>query len=194
MKLNKDLILTLEFNDLILNFYKLRTIRGTNIFFDDESNFYATWDDLWHVLNHLSNKGDYHWTKLKPNYISKDFRRLILKNLNNHKSKISIENFGKHINAWSNWEKLIFEDISTIDIDISCFNNSKIKIITIDYNSVSVLDDILKLIEPFNDINQNKELKMVNLSNGKTIHFSSSDSLNDYNVIPGDILKVYKLS
>lgn len=94
MKIHKDLVLSFAFEDSKFEFYKLKTIRGTNIFFDKEKNFYASWDDLWHVLNHISSEENYHWTHIQPEFIAKDYRRLILRHLNKHKTQVGPENYG----------------------------------------------------------------------------------------------------
>tara|TARA_B100000795_G_scaffold227678_1_gene184107 strand:- start:584 stop:1165 length:582 start_codon:yes stop_codon:yes gene_type:complete len=193
LKLDKNLVLSFVLKDLKLEFYKLKTIRGTNIFFDNEKNFYASWDDLWHVLNHISSDKNYHWTQIKPEFIAKDYRRLILGYLNNHKAKISHESYGGHLEYWSNWENILFEDGSTIDFDISCLNNQLIKALTIDYNSLLKTTNLDEVLVPFCDISTVSDFQIINLSSGKKITVSLSDQFLEQDVLPGDLLKLYKL-
>ena len=193
MKVNKDLILSIKFNDLCLSFYKLKTIRGSHIFFDEESNFYGSWDDLWHVLSHLSGDSDYHWTRLKPTYISKDFRRLIVNNLNSHKRSIPLENIDKHMQFWDLWEQVLFDDESTIEIDLTAIGNKHLRYVTLDYNSINDGEHLYFLIDKLND-QKNKMMEVMNLSNGKKIKSFSNEKLSEIAIMPGDTIKVeYKI-
>ena len=193
MKVNKDLILSIIFNDLGLSFYKLKTIRGSHIFFDEESNFYGSWDDLWHVLSHLSSDSDYHWTRLQPTYISKDFRRLIVNNLNSHKRSIPLENIDKHMQFWDLWEQVLFDDESTIEVDLTGIGNKHLRYVTLDYNSINDGEHLYSLIEKLND-HKNKMMEVMNLSNGKKIKSFSNEKLSEIAIMPGDTIKVeYKI-
>ena len=193
MKLNKDLILSVVLKDLKMDFFKLKTIRGMNIYFDIGKNFYASWDDLWHVLNHISSDENYHWTHIKPNFIAKDYRRLILGYLNDHKSKIPLESYGSHLRNWSNWEDILFEDGSTIDFDISCLNNQLIKSISVDYDQLLKATKLTEIFKSFYNINSNGDFQVINLNSGKKIAISLNDKLSAKDVLPGDLLKIYKV-
>ena len=190
MKINKDLVLSFVFENLKFEFYKLRTIRGTNIFFDNKKNFYASWDDLWHVLNHISPDENYHWTHILPDFIAKDYRRLILGNLNNHKTKVGPENYGRFHKYWSSWEAILFQDGSMVELDISCLRNKLIKMITLDYKQLisisSFKEDLVKIFSP-----ENSNYYIVNLSSGKKIVLNPNNKLSEQNILPGDLLKLY---
>mgnify|MGYP006121678001 FL=1 len=192
MKIHKDLVLSFAFEDSKFEFYKLKTIRGTNIFFDNEKNFYASWDDLWHVLNHISSDENYHWTLIQPEFIAKDYRRLILGYLNKHKTKVGPENYGEFYKYWSNWETILFEDGSTVELDISCLSNKIIKVISLDYNQLIVTSSLKEVLVKFFSP-ENSDYYIVNLSSGKKIAINSSNKLSEQDVLPGDLLKLYKI-
>lgn len=192
MKIHKDLVLSFAFEDSKFEFYKLKTIRGTNIFFDNEKNFYASWDDLWHVLNHISSDENYHWTLIQPEFIAKDYRRLILGYLNKHKTKVGPENYGEFYKYWSNWETILFEDGSTVELDISCLSNKIIKVISLDYNQLILTSSLKEVLVKFFSP-ENSDYYIVNLSSGKKIAINSSNKLSEQDVLPGDLLKLYKI-
>lgn len=192
MKIHKDLVLSFAFEDSKFEFYKLKTIRGTNIFFDNEKNFYASWDDLWHVLNHISSDENYHWTLIQPEFIAKDYRRLILGYLNKHKTKVGPENYGEFYKYWSNWETILFEDGSTVELDISCLSNKIIKVISLDYNQLIVTSSLKEVLVKFFSP-ENSDYYIVNLSSGKKIAINSSNKLSEQDVLPGDLLKLYNV-
>jgi hypothetical protein len=192
LKIHKDLVLSFAFEDSKFEFYKLKTIRGTNIFFDNEKNFYASWDDLWHVLNHISSDENYHWTLIQPEFIAKDYRRLILGYLNKHKTKVGPENYGEFYKYWSNWETILFEDGSTVELDISCLSNKIIKVISLDYNQLIVTSSLKEVLVKFFSP-ENSDYYIVNLSSGKKITINSSNKLSEQDVLPGDLLKLYKI-
>jgi len=192
LKIHKDLVLSFAFEDSKFEFYKLKTIRGTNIFFDNEKNFYASWDDLWHVLNHISSDENYHWTLIQPEFIAKDYRRLILGYLNKHKTKVGPENYGEFYKYWSNWETILFEDGSTVELDISCLSNKIIKVISLDYNQLIVTSSLKEVLVKFFSP-ENSDYYIVNLSSGKKIAINSSNKLSEQDVLPGDLLKLYKI-
>ena len=192
MKIHKDLVLSFAFEDSKFEFYKLKTIRGTNIFFDNEKNFYASWDDLWHVLNHISSDENYHWTLIQPEFIAKDYRRLILGYLNKHKTKVGPENYGEFYKYWSNWETILFEDGSTVELDISCLSNKIIKVISLDYNQLIVTSSLKEVLVKFFSP-ENSDYYIVNLSSGKKIAINSSNKLSEQDVLPGDLLKLYSV-
>ena len=192
MKIHKDLVLSFAFEDSKFEFYKLKTIRGTNIFFDNEKNFYASWDDLWHVLNHISSDENYHWTLIQPEFIAKDYRRLILGYLNKHKTKVGPENYGEFYKYWSNWETILFEDGSTVELDISCLSNKIIKVISLDYNQLIVTSSLKEVLVKFFSP-ENSDYYIVNLSSGKKIAINSSNKLSEQDVLPGDLLKLYNI-
>lgn len=190
MKPNKDLILSFSFNDSHFEFFKLKTIRGTNIFFDSDKNFYASWDDLWHVLNNMSPEKKYHWTQLNPNYIAKDYKRLIINNLNKHKSIIGVENLGDFHTYWSKWEEILFEEGSTVELDISNLNNPLVKSISIDYNQLLKVSDINEILNNLIDF-KILDYSIVNLSSGKKILGEKKINITSENILPGDLLKIY---
>lgn len=191
MKSSKDRILTLKINETELRFYKLKTIRGSLIFYDEESNFYASWDDLWHVLSNLSSEQNFHWTRLQPLLISRDFRRIFLNNLNKHKKEIPIENIDQHMAYWDLWEKILFADETTIEIDISALNDKNIKVITVDYSSISDTESVFKLVENYSkDIEKAGGLVLFNLSTGNKIASSAKGLLSENQIMTGDLLKV----
>tara|TARA_B110000091_G_scaffold183687_1_gene202507 strand:- start:62 stop:640 length:579 start_codon:yes stop_codon:yes gene_type:complete len=192
LKIHKDLVLSFAFEDSKFEFYKLKTIRGTNIFFDNEKNFYASWDDLWHVLNHISSDENYHWTLIQPEFIAKDYRRLILGYLNKHKTKVGPENYGEFYKYWSNWETILFEDGSTVELDISCLSNKIIKVISLDYNQLIVTSSLKEVLVKFFSP-ENSDYYIVNLSSGKKIAINSSNKLSEQDVLPGDLLKLYNV-
>ena len=192
MKIHKDLVLSFAFEDSKFEFYKLKTIRGTNIFFDNEKNFYASWDDLWHVLNHISSDENYHWTLIQPEFIAKDYRRLILGYLNKHKTKVGPENYGEFYKYWSNWETILFEDGSTVELDISCLSNKIIKVISLDYNQLILTSSLKEVLVKFFSP-ENSDYYIVNLSSGKKIAINSSNKLSEQDVLPGDLLKLYNV-
>ena len=192
MKIHKDLVLSFAFEDSKFEFYKLKTIRGTNIFFDNEKNFYASWDDLWHVLNHISSDENYHWTLIQPEFIAKDYRRLILGYLNKHKTKVGPENYGEFYKYWSNWETILFEDGSTVELDISCLSNRIIKVISLDYNQLIVTSSLKEVLVKFFGT-EDCDYYIVNLSSGKKIDLGLSNKLSEQDVLPGDLLKLYKI-
>jgi hypothetical protein len=192
LKIHKDLVLSFAFEDSKFEFYKLKTIRGTNIFFDNEKNFYASWDDLWHVLNHISSDENYHWTLIQPEFIAKDYRRLILGYLNKHKTKVGPENYGEFYKYWSNWETILFEDGSTVELDISCLSNKIIKVISLDYNQLILTSSLKEVLVKFFSP-ENSDYYIVNLSSGKKIAINSSNKLSEQDVLPGDLLKLYKI-
>lgn len=192
MKIHKDLVLSFAFEDLKFNFYKLKTIRGTNIFFDNEKNFYASWDDLWHVLSHISSDESYHWTHINPEFIAKDYRRLILGYLNKHKTKVGPENYGGFYKYWSNWEAILFEDGSTVELDISCLSNKIIKVISLDYNQLIVTSSLKEVLVKFFSL-EDSDYYIVNLSSGKKIALGLSNKLSEQDVLPGDLLKLYRI-
>lgn len=191
MKKTKDHILTLKLNETELRFYKLKTIRGSLIFYDEESNFYASWDDLWHVLSNLSSENNFHWTTLQPLLISKDFRRVILNNLNKHKKDIPIENIDQHMAHWDLWEKILFDDETTMEIDISALNDKNIKVITVDYSSISDVESVFKLINKYaKDKVKVDDVVLFNLSTGHKIASSANGLLSENQIMTGDLLKV----
>jgi hypothetical protein len=192
LKIHKDLVLSFAFEDSKFEFYKLKTIRGTNIFFDNEKNFYASWDDLWHVLNHISSDENYHWTLIQPEFIAKDYRRLILGYLNKHKTKVGPENYGEFYKYWSNWETILFEDGSTVELDISCLSNKIIKVISLDYNQLILTSSLKEVLVKFFSP-ENSDYYIVNLSSGKKMAINSSNKLSEQDVLPGDLLKLYKI-
>lgn len=192
MKIHKDLVLSFAFEDSKFEFYKLKTIRGTNIFFDNEKNFYASWDDLWHVLNHISSDENYHWTLIQPEFIAKDYRRLILGHLNKHKTKVGTENYGEFYKYWSNWETILFEDGSTVELDISCLSNKIIKVISLDYNQLIVTSSLKEVLVKFFGT-EYCDYYIVNLSSGKKIAINLSNKLSEQDVLPGDLLKLYNV-
>lgn len=192
MKIHKDLVLSFAFEDLKFNFYKLKTIRGTNIFFDNEKNFYASWDDLWHVLSHISSNENYHWTHIQPEFIAKDYRRLILGYLNKHKTKVGPENYGVFYKYWTNWEAILFEDGSTVELDISCLSNKIIKVISLDYNQLIVTSSLKEVLMKFFSL-EDSDYYIVNLSSGKKIALGLSNKLSEQDVLPGDLLKLYNV-
>lgn len=192
MKIHKDLVLSFAFEDSKFEFYKLKTIRGTNIFFDNEKNFYASWDDLWHVLNHISSDENYHWTLIQPEFIAKDYRRLILGYLNKHKTKVGPENYGEFYKYWSNWETILFEDGSTVELDISCLSNKIIKVISLDYNQLIITSSLKEVLVKFFSL-EDSDYYIVNLSSGKKIAINSSNKLSEQDVLPGDLLKLYNV-
>lgn len=191
MKNSKDHILTLKINEAELRFYKLKTIRGSLIFYDEESNFYASWDDLWHVLSNLSSEQNFHWTRLQPLLISRDFRRVILNNLNKHKKEIPIENMDQHMAHWDLWEKILFADETTIEIDISALNDKNIKVITVDYSSISDIESVFSLIKNYTkDSETSGDSVLFNLSTGNKIASSAKGLLSENQIMTGDLLKV----
>lgn len=191
MKLNKDNILTIRLNERELHFYKLKTIRGSLIFYDSESNFYGSWDDLWHVLSNLSSEKDFHWTRLQPVYISKDFRRIILNNLNKHKRLISIENIDRHMKYWDQWEQILFSEETAIEIDISILKDKHIKILTIDYSSIPDITSLFEIVKKINVENPfSGHLILFNLSTGKKITETAFGLLSENQIMSGDLLKV----
>lgn len=190
MKPNKDLILSFEFNDTHFEFFKLKTIRGTNIFFDSDKNFYASWDDLWHVLNNMSAEKKYHWTQLNPKYIAKDYKRLIIRNLNKHKSMVGVENLGDFHTYWSKWEEILFEEESTVELDISNLKNPLVKSISLDYNQLLKEKDINEILNDLIDF-KILDYSIVNLSSGKKLLGEKKLNFNNKNILPGDLLKIY---
>lgn len=192
MKIHKDLVLSFAFEDSKFEFYKLKTIRGTNIFFDNEKNFYAFWDDLWHVLNHISSEENYHWTHIQPEFIAKDYRRLILGHLNKHKTKVGPENYGGFYKYWSKWEAILFEDGSTVELDISCLSNKIIKVISLDYKQLILTSSLKEVLVKFFSP-EDCDYYIVNLSSGKKIALGFSNKLSEQDVLPGDLLKLYNV-
>mgnify|MGYP000863903718 FL=1 len=192
MKIHKDLVLSFTFEDSKFEFYKLKTIRGINIFFDNEKNFYASWDDLWHVLNHISSDENYHWTLIQPEFIAKDYRRLILGHLNKYKTKVGTENYGGFYKYWSNWETILFEDGSTVELDISCLSNKIIKVISLDYNQLIVTSSLKEVLMKFFSL-EDSDYYIVNLSSGKKIALGLSNKLSEQDILPGDLLKLYNV-
>lgn len=191
MKNSKDHILTLKINEVEMRFYKLKTIRGSLIFYDEESNFYASWDDLWHVLSNLSSEQNFHWTRLKPTLISRDFRRIILNNLNKHKKDIPIENIDQHMAHWDLWEKILFADETTMELDISALNDKNIKVITVDYSSISDVESVFRLVKNYaNNSVKVDDVVLFNLSTGNKIASSAKGLLSENQIMTGDLLKV----
>lgn len=192
MKIHKDLVLSFVFEDSKFEFYKLKTIRGTNIFFDNEKNFYASWNDLWHVLNHISSDENYHWSYIQPEFISNDYKHLILGNLNKHKTKVGPENYGGFYKYWSKWESILFEDGSTIELDISCLNNMIIKAISLDYKQLLKMSSLMEVLGMFISL-KDQDYYIVNLSSGKKITLGLNNKLSEQDVLPGDLLKLYRV-
>ena len=186
--MKKDLILSIDVDGGKLSFNKLKTIRGSLIFFDGEGNFYGSWDDLWHVLTHLSNDFNYHWTKLKPTYISKDFKQVITTELNKHKKSVPFENMDVHMQNWDTWEKVLFEEESIIEIDLTSIKTDYLRFLSVDYSSVLDIEHLFEIIGRF--INSKKGFHLFNLSNGKKIKSISKEKLSEQHIIPGAMIKV----
>ena len=189
MKFHKDIVLSFVFKESSFDFYKLKTIRGTNIFFDNQKNFYGSWDDLWHVLKNLSAEKKYHWSHVIPKFIAKDYRRLILGYLNKHKSQVGLENYGLFHEFWAKWETLLFEDGSTVELDISAIKNPTIKSISLEYEQLLKQNSINEVLANFFD-SKNHSLSIVNLSSGKKFDINEEMEISNKDIIPGDLLKL----
>ena len=147
---------------------------------------------MWHVLNHISSDENYHWTLIQPEFIAKDYRRLILGHLNKHKTKVGTENYGGFYKYWSNWETILFEDGSTVELDISCLSNKIIKVISLDYNQLIVTSSLKEVLVKFFS-HEDCDYYIVNLSSGKKIALGLSNKLSEQDVLPGDLLKLYNV-
>ena len=130
------------------------------------------------------------WTQLHPNYIAKDYKRLIQYDLNKHKLKVGAENFENFHKYWSKWEAILFEDGSTVELDISNLNNPLVKSISIDYNQLLKVKDINEILNDLIDF-KILDYSIVNLSPGKKLLGEKKLNFNNKNILPGDLLKIY---
>lgn len=190
MKVSKDKILGLVIKDAPYEVYKLKTIRGSLIFYDNQSNFFGSWDDLWHVIVHLSNTPEFHWTQLTPTYISKDFQRIIINKLHQHKKETPIENLDLHLRNWEAWESFLYAEESTFDVDLSNAKLKHLKVITLDYMSFENTQELFLYLDEVAEKEDHIVRSLISLSNGKKITSGVNESLAENGITPGDILRI----
>ena len=94
---------------------------------------------------------------------------------------------------WDLWEQVLFDDESTIEVDLTGIGNKHLRYVTLDYNSINDGEHLYSLIEKLND-HKNKMMEVMNLSNGKKIKSFSNEKLSEIAIMPGDTIKVeYKI-
>jgi len=91
---------------------------------------------------------------------------------------------------WSKWEEILFEEGSTVELDISNLNNPLVKSISIDYNQLLKVSDINEILNNLIDF-KILDYSIVNLSSGKKILGEKKIKITSENILPGDLLKIY---
>ena len=97
------------------------------------------------------------------------------------------------MSSGQNGKLLLFEDGSTVELDISCLSNKIIKVISIDYNQLIVTSSLKEVLVKFFSPNEDSDYYIVNLSSGKKIALGLSNKLSEQDVLPGDLLKLYRV-
>ena len=91
---------------------------------------------------------------------------------------------------WSKWEAILFEDGSTVELDISAIKNPTIKSISLEYEQLLKQNSINEVLANFFD-SKNHSLSIVNLSSGKKFDIKEEMEISNKDIIPGDLLKLY---
>lgn len=91
---------------------------------------------------------------------------------------------------WFKWEAILFEDGSTVELDISAIKNPIIKSISLEYEQLLKQNSINEVLANFFNT-KNHSLSIVNLSSGKKLKVNEEMEFSNKDIIPGDLLKLY---
>ena len=196
---NENLVLSFVLENNIFELFRIKTIRRNLIFIDNSNNFYSSWNEFWHVFNHLDDSENFHWSKFKHIFIHNDFTRFIIKELNKFRKSISIENWDEYLSCWSEWDKLSNPEIS-LEIDISDlkFSNS-LNYIGLKYNEFKTFQELLDYIyknylkNNIPESSYNLSWFLTNLYTGHKVTKEDNTDLiplSDVGIFSGDIIKV----
>ena len=103
---------------------------------------------------------------------------------------VGVENLGDFHTYWSKWEEILFEEESTVELDISNLKNPLVKSISLDYNQLLKEKDINEILNDLIDF-KILDYSIVNLSSGKKLLGEKKLNFNNKNILPGDLLKIY---
>jgi hypothetical protein len=190
-------VFSFKIEDKLFELFRIKTVRRHLIYVDSFGHYYASWNDFWHVFNNLENSRDKHWSIYEPEFIHRDHRRFILKELSRFKSLTKAENWDVYLESWSKWEKILFDSEISLEIDLSETPISeKLQYIGFHYGKFSSLEEMIKNIEsdylnsflPSPSYNEN--WIFINTYSGQKVVERPQKTLEDAQILPGNILLV----
>lgn len=188
-------VFAFELEDKLYELYRIKTVRKHKIYVDKFGQYYASWNDFWHVFNNLEASMKNHWSIYKPKFIHQDHKRFISKEFAKFKSSTKTENWDLYLESWDQWEKLLHEDEQTLEVNLTEVPNSKkLNYIGFHYSKFNSIGKLIEYIEEeyIKDLipspSYNINWFLINTYTGQKIINGENLTLEEAGILPGSIL------